>query len=427
MSEMSLDIKPAESVPGDVADGPLKTPPKDRIRHAADVRGFAPPLVSDPHWAATNRLLADRGALRLTVDAKTVAFGLAARRPVPADLTWLGATIAGHAANIGIPNAVLGKLMDGLIPGAGAEPELTALLIEAVLAPWIEAFETRSAGCGVLLSGASVLPAPDWFEATLRIDMQGWPKPLAFPVSLSSGAVQHLSGALDQIGKPVRHRQLPIAGTVSLGPIPAKLDALRALVPGDVLVVGEAATPRPVTVSVLNRYVASGRLEANKVRLTAPLTRTTSHKPKGPDMATDTMTAEETVADPVESPAAVEASEALPAPDASTGSEALPMPEDSGGLVEEDVTLPIDIDLGSVDLRLADLDGLAEGQVLDLSPQSGDRVVLRSAGYPIAQGELVDLGGPLGVRITRVAKSIRRPVSTPAAAGTDASRPDQNG
>lgn len=61
------------------------------------------------------------------------------------------------------------------------------------------------------------------------------------------------------------------------------------------------------------------------------------------------------------------------------------------------------LELGSVELSAAEWAGLRPGDVLSSGRRLGGPVVLRAGGREIARGELVDIEGELGVRITQVA------------------------
>jgi type III secretion protein Q len=50
-------------------------------------------------------------------------------------------------------------------------------------------------------------------------------------------------------------------------------------------------------------------------------------------------------------------------------------------------------------LSLGELSALAPGQVLDTGQPVGQHAVLRAAGRPVAEGELVEVEGAIGLRI----------------------------
>jgi type III secretion system YscQ/HrcQ family protein len=68
-------------------------------------------------------------------------------------------------------------------------------------------------------------------------------------------------------------------------------------------------------------------------------------------------------------------------------------------------TLPLKIvfDLGDVEMTLAELKSLVPGQSIDLAREPGSAVRLTVNGVRIGAGEIVEIGGRLGVRITELA------------------------
>ncbi len=68
-------------------------------------------------------------------------------------------------------------------------------------------------------------------------------------------------------------------------------------------------------------------------------------------------------------------------------------------------TLPLKIvfDLGDIEMTLAELRGLVPGQAIDLAREPGSAVRLTVNGVRIGAGEIVEIGGRLGVRITELA------------------------
>lgn len=67
-----------------------------------------------------------------------------------------------------------------------------------------------------------------------------------------------------------------------------------------------------------------------------------------------------------------------------------------------EVPVVVRVEMGQVTLPAAQWADLAPGDVLTLGKEVGGPVVLRAAGTVIAEGELVNVDGELGVRITRV-------------------------
>lgn len=71
--------------------------------------------------------------------------------------------------------------------------------------------------------------------------------------------------------------------------------------------------------------------------------------------------------------------------------------------VRNAITLRVELLLDTLDLSLAEIDRISAGQILHLAqPVDGARVTLRANGKVFGSGELVSLGELLGVKITRI-------------------------
>jgi type III secretion system YscQ/HrcQ family protein len=77
----------------------------------------------------------------------------------------------------------------------------------------------------------------------------------------------------------------------------------------------------------------------------------------------------------------------------------------------EDLPLRIVFDLGDVELSIAELKALVPGQVIDLAREPGNAVRVSVNGRRIGAGEIVEIEGRLGVRITELAVRNERPAS----------------
>jgi type III secretion system YscQ/HrcQ family protein len=69
-----------------------------------------------------------------------------------------------------------------------------------------------------------------------------------------------------------------------------------------------------------------------------------------------------------------------------------------------DAPIEIVAELGRITLRASEVLGLAPGVVLGLRVERNSAVVLRVGGEPWAEGELVNVDGDLGVRVTRLTR-----------------------
>jgi flagellar motor switch protein FliM len=70
-----------------------------------------------------------------------------------------------------------------------------------------------------------------------------------------------------------------------------------------------------------------------------------------------------------------------------------------------DAPLVVRVELGAVTLTAREWAALRPGDVIELGRRVSEPVVLRIAGILVAQGELVDIEGELGVRIREKVKS----------------------
>ena len=66
------------------------------------------------------------------------------------------------------------------------------------------------------------------------------------------------------------------------------------------------------------------------------------------------------------------------------------------------VALRISVEVGSASMRLADLLNLGEGSVVELDRQANDLLDIFANGTLIAKGEIVNMDGRYGVRVSEV-------------------------
>ena len=72
------------------------------------------------------------------------------------------------------------------------------------------------------------------------------------------------------------------------------------------------------------------------------------------------------------------------------------------------VSLRVSVEVGSASMRLADLLNLGEGSVVELDRQANDLLDIFANGTLIAKGEIVNMDGRYGVRISEVVNTDRR-------------------
>lgn len=72
--------------------------------------------------------------------------------------------------------------------------------------------------------------------------------------------------------------------------------------------------------------------------------------------------------------------------------------------IVENLTIPISIELSRTRMSIAELGALKNGQIVELNKSPGDLVDLVVSGKVIGKGELVEIEGELGVRISSLVK-----------------------
>ncbi len=78
------------------------------------------------------------------------------------------------------------------------------------------------------------------------------------------------------------------------------------------------------------------------------------------------------------------------------------LPSEPAGHTTPDVPVTLAVELGRVNLTLARLADLREGDVVPLGRHSREPIELTSGGKLVARGELVRLDSELGVRVTHI-------------------------
>ena len=71
----------------------------------------------------------------------------------------------------------------------------------------------------------------------------------------------------------------------------------------------------------------------------------------------------------------------------------------------QDVPMVVEAEMGRSNKSVRDVLKFDEGSVVDFDKEEGDQVDLKVNGHLIAQGEVVEIDGNYGVRITRLISS----------------------
>lgn len=308
--------------------------------------------------AAAASVLAPRLPLRFAVAGQTLeaAFPHRGAAAPPAGWARIPGRIAGHPLLLEISRALLPEAALAAFPGlaeVGAPAPLGALLLDLLLA---ELGDAVAAAGGERPAWGDAAEAP--LPHRLLLSAAAPPGDLLALLHLSDGAlawVARRAAALPAAANDLAG--LPVRGLVLLDRILVAEDELRALAPGDVLLLErDPAGPKGALAGML---ALPGR--GFRIRLAGPRLELLSD-----------LDAPMTEPDP-------------------------PAPSMDG------LRLPVEVTLGTLELPLARLGALAVGDVLDMGAEATARVTLRVNGQAVASGELVRIAGRTGVRITEVA------------------------
>ena len=80
------------------------------------------------------------------------------------------------------------------------------------------------------------------------------------------------------------------------------------------------------------------------------------------------------------------------------------MPDPNDDALARDLTVPVSCRLGQLEMTLAELAALGPGAVVALGRPLGGTVELCAGERVLARGELVDVEGELGVKLTEVVR-----------------------
>ncbi len=308
------------------------------------VRPLAFPAVPRRDLAARNRRHAKRQPIEATLDGGPVRLSSAApaeiAEPLVVQLAW-----AGHALRLRCPAALVRAVLGGLDPGyaRGALPafDLLPLLLQLAAGSWPVEVVSVAPG-GVLEECVAV---------TLRLAGRDWPGELA--------------GALDvlpkQAGLPQPLRALPLAAAIRFGVTRLPVAIAASLREGDAVLMqtgGERGVGRLV---VAESWLAAAAQTGHGWRL--------SQAPR---------------------PARGQDGEWL-----MTGEEG-----DEAAARAQDIPVTLTFDVGRTEVTVDELARLAPGCVLELGRGAAELVEIRANGRRIGRGELVDIDGAVGVRIT---------------------------
>ena len=292
-----------------------------------------------------------------------VAASLDAPRRAAADVPWLAGTIDGAAFAVQLPWGVARRLAG--VPVEGCDAGEAALLVEAGLAPWLDAAEAAS---GLTLRFEALeATRPSGLAVDTTVALQGKDTTGGFvqmrqAVALSDGAAEALAGAQARR----RRRRRDCAGLVlrvaldrsALAVTTAALDALRV---GDAIVLDDAQGDG---LAVIEGHLAlAARIDADGVARIAPGARPAPIGEGVARMAED-------------EPDAVQREAAL-----------------------DEVELRLSFRAGEARMSLGALREMGPGAVIETTDPANAAVEIVVNGRVVGTGELIDVDGMRAVQV----------------------------
>lgn len=329
----------------------------------AAVRLFRAPELGYP--VAVSALLG-HVPMHFDVERRSVEVALAPPLEQVENSTSIGWTAGTFAGELMLPTRTIRDVLRSVEPLLHELPvsAVSALLLELALAGPLSRLEAALGETVRLVDVKQAAPAPDQLRVGLDCAYDG--EPFAGCLLLPHDAVPVLQRLARQrrTGPTV---EPPLVLAVRLGLARLDLTTLRSLAPGDAVLVERPAEGRAAIV-VGERRVALGHLTGTKLTL-----------------------------------------EAAPQPARAIGLEDWTMADDPlGGIDPEDASLDelritLVFELGRKTATLAEVRGLAKGHVIELGPLAEQQVSVLANGRRIGQGELVQVGEAMAVRLTRLA------------------------
>jgi flagellar motor switch protein FliN len=90
------------------------------------------------------------------------------------------------------------------------------------------------------------------------------------------------------------------------------------------------------------------------------------------------------------------------------GDSALDLPGGRNFRLLADIPVRMSVEVGSTQLRLAEVMNLAEGSVVELDRQADELLDIMVNGTLVARGEVVTVGGRYGIRVVEIASTDAR-------------------
>lgn len=349
---------------------------------------FSPAKLTRAEAAAGNALC-HLAAIAAHEFGTEVVFGATATE----EAVELTVSINGAEARLFVPPVMMHRAARSFFGLAKDHPVPESLLgaaLEATLAPWIGRLE-KAAGIEIAIRGMAVAKPGAAGRTALGFDLPGQG---VIAVTPPTGL------ALPKVPAPAWTDGdfLVVRAPIVVAEVGVTVAELQQLAPGDVVVLPgvTAANAAHVQLAISPRTAIIAEINGRKLTVAR-----TGKSMSTTDAATGAKPAPAAKPGaPAGRPTAAPAAAAAPPPEPVVAPTAV-----------EDLPLHVVFDLGEVELSLAEIKALVPGQVIDLAREPGHAVRVSVNGRRIGAGEIVEIEGRLGVRITELAVRNERPAS----------------
>lgn len=353
---------------------------------------FRPRRVDRASSRQRNRLVAARKPYTVMLGRRSVELHVI--DPAPGAVLWLCCRLGAGRAAIGLDERCL-RAFGGGVEIDAAPRNLLAVYVEAILAPWFEAAEAKHRELDLRLdagAGATGEEPCSWDNAIeVGVEVTDGARVHLVALRLDAVAADALAALLEAAAQRVRPNWLWLRGSIRLTEISVAACTLTRLNPGDAIVLGANANVAFPYLSLPGGLRAPLSQQQGKIKLIGELRLDT-----GEALFDQKIERERSILGKKSEPE-VQAAAASPV-----------------DLNELEVRLCFD--LGHVDVRLGDLDGLTIGHVFELRTDPLAPVRVLTAGRLIGHGELIDFGDAIGVRLVEISRT------TPSHAAVSAAR-----
>jgi type III secretion system YscQ/HrcQ family protein len=353
---------------------------------------FSPAKLTRTESAAGN-VLCHLAAIAAREFDTEIAFSPVATAEETVELT---VSINGTEARLFVPPVVMhraARSFFGLANDHSVPESLVGAAIEATLAPWIARLE-KAAGIEIVVRGMGVAKPGAAGRSALGFRLPG--SGVVAIVPPTDLVLPKLPALTWTDGDA-----LVVRAPIVVAEVGVSVAELEQLATGDVIVLPglTAANAAHVQLAISPHTAIIAEVEGDKLTV-ARAGKSMSNT----DAATGAKPA------PAAKPAASAAKPGAAPAGTAAAAAAPPEPVVPAAAIEE-LPLRIVFDLGEIELSLAEVKALVPGQVIDLAREPGHAVRVSVNGRRIGAGEIVEIEGRLGVRITELAVRNERPAS----------------